>query len=274
MVDWYDMCYYDLSPYIFITKWQCIKTNIYKSHKLTWTYASFLANTLHHTSLSEQSSFICSGKAPSGWSGGACSHLPMITAWEQPYNNGRRGMAKSRGEPSNDRTHNNYWGTKSPKSAVWRIETQRFGKPSGCEASNVKLKPTSTLPIRSAPCGVMLCFNQSHVYRYTLHKSIQHIKYIIYRYILYIYVEKVQALGGMMSFFHDLKKPKIWKAWMNLNKMYPHVFCIAVASVLANLHNMLMLVLKVAHRAHWTEENNRSNWKYTRDECRTRQSRN
>lgn len=50
--------------------------------------------------------------------------------------------------------HNNYRGAKSPKSAVCMTENPEIWQASGCEVSNMQLRPTSTLPIRSAPCVV------------------------------------------------------------------------------------------------------------------------
>lgn len=73
------------------------------------------------------------------------------------------GHGKKAGKSPAMIQHNNYWGTKSSKSAVCASET-KLASQRLWGLQHLKAKPTNTLPIRSAPCVVGP--NQNHVYTY------------------------------------------------------------------------------------------------------------
>lgn len=115
----------------------------------------FFANSWHHTSLSEQSSFISRGKTPSRWRG--YNHLPVITTQEQHHNNDGLVTAKSWGEPSNDCTQQLLTKPMLHGSAVCRSQTQRS---SGVEPAAAAKH--HTLEKTSSTCGVTPSISQSH----------------------------------------------------------------------------------------------------------------
>lgn len=103
------------------------------------------------------------GKAPSRSNGKARSHLPMITVWEQHYNNGHLGMAKKQGR-AQQWSHTTITGEPNPPSLlfVWVKPRDLASRWSWGVQRAIEANQHTPDQI-SAMCGVTLGPNQSHV---------------------------------------------------------------------------------------------------------------